>query len=58
MKILVSQDIYAEELAKQYNCDVVISSSGLKTIIDNYGPDYNNLWDLPIIVKDYGIFVY
>ncbi|GLV32446.1 hypothetical protein CBL_00845 [Carabus blaptoides fortunei] len=52
IKLPASQDCHAEQLAKQYGCDVVITSSGLKTIIDNFGPDYNSSWDIPVIVKE------
>lgn len=52
-KLSVSQDVYAEHIAKQFDCNIVISSSGLKTIVDNYGPDFRRAWDLPVIVKQY-----
>ena len=51
--LTVSQDRLAENLAVANAAHVVISSSGLKRIIDNHPPNYEKTWDLPITVKEY-----
>jgi hypothetical protein len=51
--LTVSQDRLAENLAVASAAHVVISSSGLKRIIDNHPPNYEKTWDLPVTVKEY-----
>jgi len=51
--LTVSQDRLAENLAVASAVHVVISSSGLKRIVDNHPPNYENIWDLPVTVKEY-----
>lgn len=43
----------AENLAVANAVHVVISSSGLKRIVDNHPPNYEKTWDLPVTVKEY-----
>lgn len=33
--------------------DVVISSSGLKCLLNNIDPQYSNLWTIPVVVKSH-----
>jgi len=49
----VSQDKLAENLAVANAVHVVISSSGLKRIVDNHPPNYEKTWDVPVTVKEY-----
>jgi hypothetical protein len=51
--LTVSQDKLAESFAVANAVHVVISSSGLKHIVDNHPPNYEKTWDLPVIVKEY-----
>jgi hypothetical protein len=51
--LTVSQDRWAENLAVANAVHVVISSSGLKRIVDNHPPNYEKTWDLPVTVKEY-----
>jgi hypothetical protein len=51
--LTVSQDKLAERFAVASAAHVVISSSGLKRIVDNHPPNYEKTWDLPVIVKEY-----
>ena len=51
--LTVSQDRLAENLAVANAVHVVISSSGLKRIVDNHPPNYEKTWDLPVTVKEY-----
>jgi hypothetical protein len=51
--LTVSQDGLAENLAVANAVHVVISSSGLKRIVDNHPPNYEKTWDLPVTVKEY-----
>ena len=51
--LTVSQDRLAENLAVASAVHVVISSSGLKRIVDNHPPNYEKTWDLPVTVKEY-----
>ncbi|KAJ7370162.1 ER membrane protein with type-III transmembrane domains [Desmophyllum pertusum] len=48
---VVSEDPIAVSLAKKHKVDIVISSSGLNTLLDNHPPDYSKQWQLPITVK-------
>lgn len=46
---LVSQDANVEKLLETNHVDVVISSSGLKRLMDN--TDYNKFWEIPVVIK-------
>ncbi|XP_078356430.1 little elongation complex subunit 2-like, partial [Oculina patagonica] len=48
---VVSEDPIAVSLAKKHKADIVISSSGLNTLLDNQPPDYRKQWQLPITVR-------
>jgi hypothetical protein len=50
--LAVSEDENAERIAVAGGAHVVISSSGLKRITDNH-PNFENTWDLPVVVKEY-----
>lgn len=48
---VVSEDPIAVSLAKKHKVDIVISSSGLNTLLDNQPSDYRRQWQLPITVQ-------
>ena len=48
---VVSEDAVAMDLARKHKVDIVISSSGLNTLLDNHAPDYRKQWQLPITVQ-------
>ncbi|XP_032680871.1 uncharacterized protein LOC116848663 [Odontomachus brunneus] len=50
-KLPVSEDIYCTNFAEEAKVDLVISSSGLKCIVNNIGSDYSNSWTIPVIIK-------
>ena len=49
-KTNISFDKNAEKLAVQYRPDIVISVSSLKTIFDNFGPNFERDWEIPITI--------
>ena len=49
-KTNISFDKNAEKLAVQYGPDIVISVSSLKTIFDNFGPNFEREWEIPITI--------
>ncbi|XP_011859215.1 PREDICTED: little elongation complex subunit 2-like isoform X3 [Vollenhovia emeryi] len=53
-RLPVSEDMYCESLAREAEADFVISSSGLKCLLNNIDPNYSNTWLIPIVVKSYG----
>lgn len=48
---VVSEDPLAASLARKHKVDIVISSSGFSTLLDNQPPDYKTQWQLPITVR-------
>lgn len=50
-KLPVSEDVNCQKLAESNNVDLVISSSGLKCLVNNIGPTNPNSWILPFIIK-------
>ena len=48
---VVSEDPVAMDLARKHKVDIVISSSGLDTLLDNHAPDYGKQWQLPVTVQ-------
>lgn len=52
-KLPVSEDIYCMNFAEEAKVDLVISSSGLKCILNNIGSDYSNSWTIPVIIKSH-----
>ncbi|XP_066582330.1 uncharacterized protein [Prorops nasuta] len=52
-KLPVSQDFMCRNLVNKCDADMVISSSGLKCLINNAGPKYNNSWILPILIESH-----
>lgn len=50
-KLPVSEDPNCEKLAEINNVDLVISSSGLNCLVNNFGPNYANSWILPLAIK-------
>lgn len=48
---VVSEDPVALTLARKHEVDIVISSSGLSTLLDNQPPSYKTQWQLPINVR-------
>ncbi|XP_045109399.1 little elongation complex subunit 2-like isoform X2 [Portunus trituberculatus] len=51
----VSADRNAEYLAQQHRANIVISTSALKVLADNHGPNFDKEWDIPVEVKSYMI---
>ena len=47
----MSEDPVAMDLARKHKVDIVISSSGLNTLLDNHAPDYGKQWQLPVTVQ-------
>lgn len=52
-RLSVSKDTYCEILAKEVEADFVISSSGLKCLLNNIDPDHSNSWLVPVVVKSH-----
>ncbi|XP_024869019.1 uncharacterized protein LOC112452837 [Temnothorax curvispinosus] len=52
-RLPVSEDSYCESLAREADADFVISSSGLKCLLNNIDPDYSNSWLIPVVVKSH-----
>ncbi|XP_014784101.1 little elongation complex subunit 2 [Octopus bimaculoides] len=50
-----SEDQNAEELAKKYQCDIVVSSSVLNCLVRNHSPGFKNNWDISVIIKNYNL---
>ncbi|CAH1789017.1 unnamed protein product [Owenia fusiformis] len=48
-----SKDPNIKQLLAQYNTDIVVSSSGLKCLLDNNAPQFSRQWMLPLLVKEY-----
>ncbi|KAK1129044.1 hypothetical protein K0M31_020177 [Melipona bicolor] len=53
VKLPVSEDINCQKLAEDNDVDLVISSSGLKCLVNNIDPTHSNSWILPIVIKRY-----
>ncbi|KAG0726264.1 Little elongation complex subunit 2 [Chionoecetes opilio] len=51
----VSVDRNAEYLAQQHQANIVISTSALKVLADNHGPNFDKEWDIPVEVKSYSV---
>lgn len=49
----MSADRNAEYLAQHHRANIVISTSAMKVLADNYGPDFDKEWDIPVEVKSY-----
>lgn len=52
-KLPVSEDTYCVSLAEETKVDLVISSSGLKCILNNISSDCSNSWTIPVIIKSH-----
>ncbi|KAL0116753.1 hypothetical protein PUN28_009992 [Cardiocondyla obscurior] len=52
-KLPVSEDSYCESLAKEAEADFVISSSGLKCLLNNINPEHSKPWLIPVVVKSH-----
>ena len=52
-KLSIIQDPNAGKLASLYVPDVIISSSALKCIMDNFYPAFNRAWEIPVHIQDY-----
>ena len=44
----VTNDSNAQKLARIYKPDIVVSTSAIKTIFNNFGPNYERDWEIPI----------
>ena len=53
-KTPVSRDPNCEKLAEDNGVDAVISISSLQTIFDNFGPNFEEHWEIPFEVKETG----
>ncbi|XP_072767674.1 uncharacterized protein [Anoplolepis gracilipes] len=51
-RLPVSDDTYCEKLAMETNADFVISSSGLKCLLNN-DSCYLNSWTIPVVIKSH-----
>ncbi|XP_047120106.1 little elongation complex subunit 2-like isoform X1 [Schistocerca piceifrons] len=51
-KTPVSRDKTAQNIVSGCGPDVVISMSGLKCIMDNFSPEYDTEWDIPVVVRE------
>ena len=49
-KVSVSSDPNAIKLSDWYEPDIVISVSALKVIFDNFGPNFDKMWEIPVTV--------
>jgi len=52
-KMSIIQDPNAGKLAALYVPDVIISSSALKCIMDNFYPAFSKAWEIPVHIQDY-----
>lgn len=52
-KTPVSEDPNASFLAHHHKAKIVISSSTLKTLVDNSAPHYGKEWDIPVRIRTY-----
>lgn len=52
-RLPVSEDIHCENLAMVAGADLVISSSGLKCLLNNIDPSHSNSWTIPVVVKSH-----
>lgn len=52
-KLSVSEDTCCESFARKAEADFVISSGGLKCLLNNIDPDHSNSWLVPVVVKSY-----
>ncbi|XP_031566884.1 uncharacterized protein LOC116301861 [Actinia tenebrosa] len=50
--LLLSEDPVALRVAKEHSVNIVVSSSCLQTLIDNQAPQFNQQWDIPVIVSE------
>ncbi|XP_059153297.1 uncharacterized protein LOC131939079 [Physella acuta] len=48
----VSCDDNVKNLACKYKIPVVMSSSVVKCLFNNHGPNYDRAWNIPVIIKD------
>ncbi|EZA53909.1 hypothetical protein DMN91_009945 [Ooceraea biroi] len=51
--VLPSEDTYCESLAIKANADLVISSSGLKCLLNNVDSTQSNSWLIPVVIKSH-----
>lgn len=49
----MSADRNAEYLAHYHRANIVISTSAMKVLVDNHGPNFDKEWDIPVEVKSY-----
>ncbi|XP_026479915.1 little elongation complex subunit 2-like [Ctenocephalides felis] len=54
-KVSVSEDEVCIDMAIKYNANIVISSSGLKCLLDNHPPKYCREWIIPIVIKEFDV---
>ncbi|KAK4316348.1 hypothetical protein Pmani_012477 [Petrolisthes manimaculis] len=54
-KTPVSLDSNACYLAQTHLADIVTTPSAIKVITDNYGPNFDKEWDIPVIVRSYQV---
>ncbi|XP_011139519.1 uncharacterized protein LOC105183237 isoform X2 [Harpegnathos saltator] len=52
-KLPVSEDTYCTNLAESTKVDLVISSSGLKCLLNNIALDFPNSWAIPVVIKSH-----
>jgi len=49
----VSEDMYCEDFAIKAKVDLVISSSGLKCLLNNINTTYSSSWLIPVVIKSH-----
>jgi len=49
----VSEDMNCEDFAIKAKVDLVISSSGLKCLLNNIDTSYSNSWLIPVVIKSH-----
>lgn len=52
-RLPVSEDKYCEKFALESKADVVISSSGLKCLLNNLDSNHANTWAIPVVIKSH-----
>ena len=48
-----SQDPNCERLSSAAKAEIVVSMSAMKEIFDNFAPNFEKCWEIPVIVRVY-----
>jgi hypothetical protein len=52
-RLPVSEDEYCEKFALEIKADLIISSSGLKCLLNNIESNHTNTWAIPVVIKSH-----